>query len=190
MKPSFQPLRALAGKLAVLQAEARALGLFANDRELLGCPRCGLLEDVTITGLLITCRPPAVSKIAPKNSRIGPPNRCQSSAIIMPGRGNHVSLSPGERCQAEVRSWVRAGVLHSEAPTGRNMTAQGKERSDAALGLEPKNASSPERANQSGELRGGLGNLSAAALAKVEAHQLFGNDLNRILDELNLSPVP
>jgi hypothetical protein len=26
-----------------------------NDRELLECPRCGLPEDVTSTGLLITC---------------------------------------------------------------------------------------------------------------------------------------
>ena len=30
-----------------------------------------------------------------------------------------------------------------------------------------------------------LGNLSAAALAKVEAHQLFGRQLNELLNELN-----
>jgi regulator of protease activity HflC (stomatin/prohibitin superfamily) len=36
-------------------------------------------------------------------------------------------------------------------------------------------------ANQSGELRGGSGNLSAAALAKVEAHQLFGEQLPKLL---------
>ena len=60
MKPSLEPLRSLAGQLAVLQAEARALGLFAGDRELLACPRCGLMEDVTFMGLLITCRPPAL----------------------------------------------------------------------------------------------------------------------------------
>ena len=29
-------------------------GLFLNDRELLSCVRCGLLEDVDITGRLIT----------------------------------------------------------------------------------------------------------------------------------------
>jgi hypothetical protein len=31
-----------------------------------------------------------------------------------------------------------------------------------------------------------LGNLSAVALAKAEAHQLFGEQLPSILDELNL----
>jgi len=56
MKPSLEPFRSLAGQIVALQAEARALGLFANDRELLACPRCGLVEDVTCTGLLITCR--------------------------------------------------------------------------------------------------------------------------------------
>jgi predicted RNA-binding Zn-ribbon protein involved in translation (DUF1610 family) len=59
MKPSLEPFRALAAQLVALQAEARALGLFANDRELVACPRCGLVEDVTSSGLLITCRPPA-----------------------------------------------------------------------------------------------------------------------------------
>ena len=33
--------------------------------------------------------------------------------------------------------------------------------------------------------RGGVGNLSAEALAKVEAHQLFGEQLPKLLDELN-----
>jgi len=33
--------------------------------------------------------------------------------------------------------------------------------------------------------RGGLGNPSAVALAKVEAHQLFGEQLPKLLDELN-----
>ena len=60
MKPSLEPLRSLAGQIAVLQAEARTLGMFAGDRELVACSRCGLREDVSITGLLITCRPPAL----------------------------------------------------------------------------------------------------------------------------------
>ena len=59
MKKSLEPLRSLAGKLTVLQAEARALGMFVGDRELVACPRCGLTEDVSFTGLLITCRPTA-----------------------------------------------------------------------------------------------------------------------------------
>ena len=33
---------------------AREAGLFLNDRELLSCDRCGLIEDVDITGRLIT----------------------------------------------------------------------------------------------------------------------------------------
>jgi predicted RNA-binding Zn-ribbon protein involved in translation (DUF1610 family) len=33
--------------------------MFAGDRELVACPRCGLTEDVSFSGLLITCRPPA-----------------------------------------------------------------------------------------------------------------------------------
>ena len=52
-------LRELAARLAALQEKARSLGLFAGDRELLECPNCGLLEDVTFTGQLITWRPSA-----------------------------------------------------------------------------------------------------------------------------------
>ena len=55
MKPSDAKLHELARQLADLQKRAKALGVFTNDRELLECPRCGLLEDVTCTGLLITC---------------------------------------------------------------------------------------------------------------------------------------
>ncbi len=52
-------LRDLALRVAELQEQARSLGLFLGDRELLECPKCGLLEDVTIEGQLITCVPPA-----------------------------------------------------------------------------------------------------------------------------------
>ena len=51
-------IRELASRIVALQAKARALGLFMNDRELLECQKCGLLEDVTINGLLVTCRAP------------------------------------------------------------------------------------------------------------------------------------
>ena len=58
MKKSSTPLRSLARQLAVVQAEARSLGMFVDDRELLACPHCGLAEDVSFTGLLITsCSP-------------------------------------------------------------------------------------------------------------------------------------
>ena len=56
MNRSLEPLHTLAARLVGLQKRAKALGVFANDREFLECPRCGLLEDVTSTGLLITCR--------------------------------------------------------------------------------------------------------------------------------------
>ena len=49
-------LRALAGELARLHQRAAALGVFTQDRELLQCPACGLLEDVLIGGELITYR--------------------------------------------------------------------------------------------------------------------------------------
>lgn len=48
----------LVKQLAAVQKQAKALGLFTNDRELLECPHCGLMEDVTINGLLITYRQP------------------------------------------------------------------------------------------------------------------------------------
>ena len=39
----------LAKRLFAVQEQARSLGLFAGDRELLECRKCGLLEDVTAT---------------------------------------------------------------------------------------------------------------------------------------------
>lgn len=41
-------------QLEQVKRQARALGIFTNDRELLECPSCGLLEDVTVDGLLVT----------------------------------------------------------------------------------------------------------------------------------------
>jgi hypothetical protein len=45
----------LARHLHDLQREARALGIFVGDRELLTCPKCGLQEDVLAGGQLVTC---------------------------------------------------------------------------------------------------------------------------------------
>ncbi len=47
-------LHALAHKLTELRGKARELDLFTDDRELLSCVSCGLLEDVTVGGVLIT----------------------------------------------------------------------------------------------------------------------------------------
>lgn len=44
----------LVRQLKALQDQARALGIFPNDRELLACPHCGLAEDVLADGRLIT----------------------------------------------------------------------------------------------------------------------------------------
>ena len=44
----------LARQLAQVKQQAKALGIFTDDRELLECPSCGLLEDVTAEGLLVT----------------------------------------------------------------------------------------------------------------------------------------
>lgn len=43
---------------AAWQKQAEALGMFTHDRELLRCDGCGLMEDVSHTGMLITCRDP------------------------------------------------------------------------------------------------------------------------------------
>jgi len=40
--------------LSTAKRQAEALGIFTNDRELLECTDCGLLEDVASDGRLIT----------------------------------------------------------------------------------------------------------------------------------------
>lgn len=58
MKDLIATICPLARRLAALQQQMKAAGLFANDRELLDCPHCGLREDVLISGVLITYREP------------------------------------------------------------------------------------------------------------------------------------
>jgi hypothetical protein len=53
-KRSFDELYILASQLREAKRQAQPLGIFTNDRELLACPVCGLLEDVTIEGRLFT----------------------------------------------------------------------------------------------------------------------------------------
>ncbi len=63
MKRGIAKIRALAAEIAALQAKSRALGLFANDRELLECPVCGLMENVAAAGKgLFTCRPESLDE--------------------------------------------------------------------------------------------------------------------------------
>ncbi len=49
-------LRPLVMELVAVQKQARSLGLFVEDRELLKCPRCALQEDVAVDGRLMTYR--------------------------------------------------------------------------------------------------------------------------------------
>lgn len=44
----------LASRLHSLKKQAKALGMFTDDRDLLECPGCGLKEDVTGQGILVT----------------------------------------------------------------------------------------------------------------------------------------
>jgi hypothetical protein len=46
----------IARRILELQRQARALGVFPNDRELLICTTCGLTEDVLADGRLVTFR--------------------------------------------------------------------------------------------------------------------------------------
>ncbi len=43
-------------KLKVARSQAQELGLFVEDRELLECDRCGLVEDVAIDGVWLVYR--------------------------------------------------------------------------------------------------------------------------------------
>lgn len=47
----------LVRRITALHDEAAKLGMFIGDRELISCPWCGLMEDVDVNGILLTCRP-------------------------------------------------------------------------------------------------------------------------------------
>lgn len=49
-----QDLKPLVDKTVRVKKQAEKLGIFTNDRELLECDACDLIEDVTIEGFLIT----------------------------------------------------------------------------------------------------------------------------------------
>jgi len=53
-KSLIDDLIPLVRELQRLKEQGKALGMFTDDRELLECPKCGLFEDVTAEGLLIT----------------------------------------------------------------------------------------------------------------------------------------
>jgi len=55
-KCRIKNLATVVRELEWVKNQAKALGIFTNDRELIECPSCGLLEDVTFEGLLVTYR--------------------------------------------------------------------------------------------------------------------------------------
>jgi type I restriction enzyme, S subunit len=60
-----------------------------------------------------------------------------------------------------------SSAVHSPAPTGRRKLAQGKERSDAALGHAPQNTPSPEGAKELGELPKGWRWVTLRGIADI-----------------------
>jgi rubredoxin len=92
-------IKPLAKRLADLQRQAKALGLFANDRELLECPHCGLKEDVTCEGRIITYREPDLGKdtglrfeeITAESFRCP---ACGQTARERPDEGEYPTLAP------------------------------------------------------------------------------------------------
>jgi hypothetical protein len=51
-----QKIKPLVEDIVRIKKQAKALGIFVNDRELLECTGCDLVEDVTFDGSLMTYR--------------------------------------------------------------------------------------------------------------------------------------
>jgi len=81
-----QDLLDLARQLAQVKQQARTLGIFTDDRELLECPSCGLLEDVTAEGLLVTY-PNTSEEVNDSSLRFIP---ADESSFICPSCGTKV----------------------------------------------------------------------------------------------------
>ncbi len=62
MRRRRNPLQAHAARIVALRKSAEALGIFSDDRELLECSGCGLMENVLAGGTLITCRAPELAR--------------------------------------------------------------------------------------------------------------------------------
>ena len=88
----IERISAIVGELEEIKHRARALGIFTDDRELLACPVCGLLEDVAIMGLLITY---------PIDSPHPPPTPRRAATDCGVDRGTGGEDRGGEGAQAE-----------------------------------------------------------------------------------------
>jgi predicted RNA-binding Zn-ribbon protein involved in translation (DUF1610 family) len=85
-KDGTNGLIAAVRQLEQAKQQARALGIFTDDRELLECPNCGLLEDVTTEGLLVTY-PNTSEEVNDSSLRFIP---ADESSFICPSCGTKV----------------------------------------------------------------------------------------------------
>lgn len=83
---AIKSITKLAAKIKELQLKAEELGLFFNDRELLECKKCGLVEDVASEGVLITYNSSDVA--ADIGLRFDP---CEKNKYLCPVCGSKVS---------------------------------------------------------------------------------------------------
>lgn len=166
MKDLIATIRPLARRLAAQQRRMKTAGLFANDRELLDCPHCGLREDVLISGLLITYREPGFHQDTGLRFQelTADTFRCPSCGQTVcepfaedkrggafPRKARNQAPQTRRTCKRREAQSMSAKP-GTAAPTGRNKPAQGKERSDGALGHASQNTASPEGAKEGGEL--------------------------------------
>lgn len=84
----------LAARIKELQLKAEELGLFFNDRELLECKKCGLIEDVAVEGRPITYNRHDI--VADSGLRFEP---CGKNKYLCPVCGSKVSEKIERRAQ-------------------------------------------------------------------------------------------
>ena len=83
-------LAALLNLLRGAVQQAREMGVFVGDRELLACDRCSLMEDVAFDGRLLTCRPDSLGVDTGFRFEELPDNRFRCpvcGTVIHPKRG-------------------------------------------------------------------------------------------------------
>ena len=83
-------LRPLVDQLAVMNEEARALGLFVEDRPLLRCAHCGLTEDVLADETHVTYFEPDT----PDTQLRFIPDEADEERFTCPACGAEVRLDP------------------------------------------------------------------------------------------------
>jgi len=113
--------RTLVARLSELIARARALGIWDEDRELLECPRCGLLEDVTFEGQRITCHPERLGKDTGLRFEELPRNRFRCPVCRSIVKPPDVPVAPSGGIQNGKRRRAR-----SAAPIGKRASVRSR----------------------------------------------------------------